>query len=226
MTRGSPDRWVRPLAPGERRLFIAVPLGEDARLAVARLMGGLGAPAEGGRSPDPAAPPAARLRWVRSANLHLTLRFLGATPAAALPALEGAIGRTASGIAPFQARLAGAGAFPSPARPRAVFLRVTDGAASLGALADGLAAELAAAGWSPGERPFEAHLTLARSDGVPGASQAVAALAAAAAWLEAAWTVDRVVLFESLLGGGPARYVALRSAFLGERTLRDPAAAL
>ena len=101
MTRGGPERWVRPLAPGERRLFIAVPLGEDARLAVARLMGGLGAPAEGGRSPDPAAPPAARLRWVRSANLHLTLRFLGATPAAALPALEGAIGRAASGIAPF-----------------------------------------------------------------------------------------------------------------------------
>ena len=133
-------------------------------------MGGLGAPAEGGRNPDPAAPPAARLRWVRSANLHLTLRFLGATPAAALPALEAAIGRTASGLAPFEARLAGAGAFPSPARPRAVFLRVTDGAASLGALADGLAAELAAGGWPPGERPFEAHLTLARSDGVPGAS--------------------------------------------------------
>jgi 2'-5' RNA ligase len=103
---------------------------------------------------------------------------------------------------------------------------VTDGAASLGGLADGLAAELAAAGWPPGERPFEAHLTLARSDGVPGASQAVAALAAAAASLDAAWSVDRIVLFESLLGGGPARYLALRSAFLGEPTLRDPAAAL
>ncbi len=226
MNRGGPERWVRPLAPGERRLFIAVPLGDQARLAVARLMGGLGAPAEGGRNPDPAAPPAARLRWVRSANLHLTLRFLGATPPAALPALEGAVARTASRLAPFEARLAGAGAFPSPARPRAVFLRVTDGAAPLGALAAALAAELAAAGWPPGERPFEAHLTLARSDGVAGASQAVAALSAAAVSLDAAWLVDRVVLFESLIGGGPARYVALHSAILGESTLRDPGAAL
>jgi 2'-5' RNA ligase len=221
MNRGGHERWVRLLAPGERRLFIAVPLGDGAREAVARLMTGLGAPADGGRSPDPAAPPAARLRWVRSANLHLTLRFLGATAAASIPALEAAVDRTARGWAPFEARLAGAGAFPSPARPRAVFLRVGEGAASLGALADRLAAELAAAGWPPAERPFAAHLTLARSDGVPGASEAVEALAAAASSLAAAWTVDRIVLFESLLGGGPARYVPLRIAFLDGGPLRD-----
>ena len=87
MTGGGAERWVRPLAPGERRLFIAVPLGDAAREAVARLMTDLGAPLHGGRNPDPAAPPSARLRWVRSANLHLTLRFLGATAAASISAL-------------------------------------------------------------------------------------------------------------------------------------------
>ena len=127
---------------------------------------------------------------------------------------------------PFEARLSGAGAFPSPARPRAVFLRVGDGARELGALADRLSAELAEGGWSPAERPFAAHLTLARSDGVPGASAAVDALSAAASTLDAAWSVDRIVLFESVLGGGPARYVALRTALLDASALRDPAAAL
>lgn len=226
MTRGGSDRWVRPLAPGERRLFIAVPLGDAAREAVARLMTGLGAPPNGGRDPDPAAPPSARLRWVRSANLHLTLRFLGATPAAAIPALEAAVDRTALGAAPFEARFSGAGAFPSPARPRAVFLGVGEGAAGLSALADRLAAELAEGGWPPGERPFAAHLTLARSDGVPGAPAAVEALVAAAASLDAAWTVDRIVLFESVLGGGPARYVPLRTAPLDGAALRDPGGAV
>jgi len=226
MMGGRADRWVQPLAPGERRLFIAVPLGDAARLAVAHLMASLGAPPDGGRDPDPAAPPSARLRWVRSANLHLTLRFLGATPAASIPALEAAVDRTARAAVPFEARLSGAGAFPSPARPRAVFLRVDAGAARLAALADRLTAELAAGGWPPGGRPFEAHLTLARSDGVPGAPAAVQALVEASATLDAAWIVDRIVLFESLLGGGPARYVPLRSAPLGGTALQDPGGAL
>ena len=226
MTAGRAERWVRPLAPGERRLFIAVPLGDAAREAVARLMTGLGAPPDGGRNPDPAASPSARLRWVRSANLHLTLRFLGATPAASIPALEAAVDRTAGDSAPFEARISGAGAFPSPTRPRAVFLRVGEGAALLADLADRLTAALAENGWPPGERPFAAHLTLARSDGVPGASLAVEALVEAAASLDAAWTVDRIVLFESLLGGGPARYVPLRSAPLDGDGLRDRGGAL
>lgn len=226
MNRPGPDRWVRPLGPGERRLFIAVPLGEGAREAVASLMAGLGAPADGGRNPDPTAPPAARLRWVRSANLHLTLRFLGATPASSIPGLEAALDRTAGGFSPFAARVSGAGAFPSPARPRAVFLRIGEGAVQLATLAERLAAELASAGWPPAERPFEAHLTLARSDGVPGGALAVEALAAAAGPLDAAWTVDRLVLFESLLGGGPARYLALHAALLDGRPLQDMGGAL
>ena len=226
MNREGPGRWVRPLAPGERRLFVAVPLGDAAREAVARLMAGLGAPPDGGRDPDPAAPPSARLRWVRSTNLHLTLRFLGATAAGAIPAVEAAVTRTAAEAVPFEARLEGAGAFPSPARPRAVFLSIGEGASRLTALAGGLAIALAEAGWPAAERPFAAHLTLARSDGVPGAPAAVAALRAAAAALDAAWTVDRIVLFESVLGGGPARYVPLTTAALGGAALRDSGTAL
>jgi 2'-5' RNA ligase len=107
-----------------------------------------------------------------------------------------------------------------------VFLRVGDGARELAALADRFSTELAEGGWPPAERPFAAHLTLARSDGVPGASAAVEALGAAAATLDASWTVDRIVLFESILGGGPARYVALRTALLDGSALRDAAAAL
>ncbi len=37
--------------------------------------------------------------------------------------------------------------------------------------------------------------------------------------LAAAWAADRVVLFESISGGGPARYVPLHTVPLGERPI-------
>ena len=57
-------------------------------------------------------------------------------------------------------------------------------------------------------------LTLARSDGVPAGSLVAGRLLTAAADLDLRWTADRVVLFESQTGGGPARYVRLLEAEL------------
>jgi hypothetical protein len=54
----------------------------------------------------------------------------------------------------------------------------------------------------------------------------VQALTEAAATLDTAWIVDRMVLFESLLGGGPARYVPLTTAALEGTALQDPGGAL
>ena len=227
MSRGGPERWVRPLAPGERRLFIAVPLGDHARLAVARLMGGLGAPTEGGRDPDPAAPPAARLRWVRSESLHLTLRFLGATPPAALPALEGR--RRPDRVPPRPVRGAPGG------RRRLSVAGASAGRLPPGDGRRGIPRGAARPTSPPSSPPLAGH-----RGSVP--SKPISRWRAPTAWrepprpwppcrqrprsLDAAWIVDRVVLFESLIGGGPARYVALHSALLGESTLRDPGAAL
>ena len=64
-------------------------------------------------------------------------------------------------------------------------------------------------GWPPETRPFRAHLTLARSDGVPAGAEIGARLGAAAADLRIPARIDRIGLFESLTGGGPARYEPL-----------------
>ena len=70
-------------------------------------------------------------------------------------------------------------------------------------------------GWPPETRPFRAHLTLARADGVPAGARIGARLEAVAASLDLTFQVDRIGLFESLTGGGPARYEALELAALG-----------
>lgn len=204
-------RPVRPVPRGssgsDLRVFLAVPLPAAVRMAVRALVEGV--------TSDPGIAAAGRLRWVVGDNLHLTLRFLGSTPPGRVAAVAAAAERAAAVRKPFVVRLAGAGGFPSSARPRVVWLRTVEGAKDLEELAVGLDGELDAAGWPPDTRPFRAHLTIGRADGVPGAGRAVEALAAAAESLDAAWLVDRVVVYRSELGRGPARYTPLASAPLG-----------
>jgi 2'-5' RNA ligase len=196
--------------PG-RRLFVAVPVADEVNAAVIRLVDTIRAPAGGSagriRGRD--------VRWVRLDGLHLTLRFLGPTVDERIPAVTEAVRRTAAAHGPFAMTIDGGGAFPDPHRPRTLWLGVTDGAGELAGLAATLDRELAAAGWPPSDRPFRAHLTLARTDGVAGAADVARRLHDAAAGLALRSAVDRIVLFESVTGGGPARYLPLEVAPLG-----------
>jgi 2'-5' RNA ligase len=195
--------------PGTSRLFIAVPVAEDVRTAVGELMTRVaGGPIEERSFGQP--------RWVRVEGLHLTLRFLGATPDSRQAELADAIAAAARGVAPFRAALSGGGAFPGHQRPRVLWIGITEGAAELESLSRRLDAELEPLGWPPEERPFRAHLTLARTDGVAGAGEAAGRLIEAARGLNLAWRADRLILYKSHLGRGPARYeVVAEAAFEG-----------
>ena len=92
------------------------------------------------------------------------------------------------------------------AGPRALWLGVTEGADGLASLAAAVDEALRERGWTLDDRPFRPHLTLARSDGVPAGSAIAASFAEAAAGLDLHFEVVRMGLFESLTGGGPARY--------------------
>ena len=203
--------WREIAAMPGRRLVVAVPVADEVNAAVIRLVDALRAPSGG---------PAARVRrrdvrWVRLDGLHLTLRFLGPTEEPGIPAVTEAVRRAAAAHESFAMTIDGGGAFPGPDRPRTLWLGVTDGAGELGGLAATLDRELVGAGWPPSERPFRAHLTLARTDGVAGAAEVARRLQDAAAGLALRSTVDRIVLFESITGGGPARYEPLEVAPLG-----------
>jgi 2'-5' RNA ligase len=146
--------------------------------------------------------------------LHLTLRFLGATPEDRLPSLRAAVDVAATAQRAFRVAIGGGGAFPSVARPRAIWLGVADADHGLAGLAAALDRALVEAGWDPSERPFTPHLTLARTDGVRSGPRTARRLAVEANGLEAWFEVDRVVLYESHTGRGPAQYEPLHEALL------------
>jgi 2'-5' RNA ligase len=155
------------------------------------------------------------VRWVRLDSLHITLRFIGPTPEAAIAGAVAATQAAADTVAPFQLAVGRAGAFPSAARPRALWLDVRTGEAPLAALARTVDHELVRAGWSFGDKPFRGHLTLARADGVAAGATVAARLKSEAADLDVRFDVHEIGLFESLTGGGPARYEPLTIARLG-----------
>ena len=133
------------------RAFIAIDLPPDVKAA----LGGVAAELGQGL-------PRGVVRWVRPEQMHLTLRFLGDTPAERLPALYAAMDAVAAGRAPFALRLTEPGCFPNARRPRVVWVGLGGDAAALAALVAALNAALSALGLPPEDKPFRAHLTLGR----------------------------------------------------------------
>jgi 2'-5' RNA ligase len=162
------------------------------------------------------AEPAVRdVRWVRLDGLHITLRFLGPTLDDQLAGVIEAVDVAAAQTPAFHGVIRGAGAFPSVARPRALWLGIDEGAAELAALALRLDEALAIHGWARTDRPFRAHLTLARADGVRTGPRVASRLTAAAATFRAEFAATGVALFETKSGEGPARYEHVHEASLG-----------
>jgi len=183
------------------RLFIAVPVSDEVRRAAARLIAELRLSG-------------ADYKWVEPENLHLTLRFLGATPLERIPGIE-AILRRAAQRPRFEISFGAVGAFDSWDDPRVVWLSADEGAAELAALAKLLGA-------SEEGRPFSAHLTIGRRRSRSGLERLRAA-ANRAGLQGLRQAVEKVVLFESRLTPQGPKYLVrsevMSGAHAGESTL-------
>ncbi len=178
------------------RCFIAVPIGESLREELATMVAAI--------RDDSAA---AELRWTDPATWHLTIAFLGATPSDDVDRVAAMMRRATGTMETFTVRTGGLGGFPSAAQTRVVWYGVDDHDGALRHLAELTHKFLGI------ERPrrFRAHLTLARSRqrfGGPNLSDWLPLVDAPATGVR----VDRLVLFRSHLGRGPARYESLASA--------------
>jgi RNA 2',3'-cyclic 3'-phosphodiesterase len=101
------------------------------------------------------------VRWVPVKNIHLTLVFLGDVVATQVGAITDMLRSQVAGQPLFELAVAGLGAFPSPRKPRVVWIGVS-APPDLSSLQHRLAQGTARLGYPPEERPFSPHLTLGR----------------------------------------------------------------
>ncbi|HUU29395.1 MAG TPA: RNA 2',3'-cyclic phosphodiesterase [archaeon] len=130
------------------RTFIAVEPPDSVRDEIGRLTGRLKDHLPG-------------LRWSKPKNIHLTLRFLGEIDPALLETLKKGVEGAVSPLAPFSLTVEDIGFFGSRIWPRIVWLGL-EGSDELAALAKAVENAAVETGFGKADKPFKAHLTLAR----------------------------------------------------------------
>jgi RNA 2',3'-cyclic 3'-phosphodiesterase len=129
------------------RLFIAIQLTDEIRKSLGQFLSEL-------RGIAP------RAKWVRTENLHVTLKFLGETANEKLPQIKSALAAVRSS-GPVTLDFRGLGFFPNERRPR-VFWVGMEASANFKPLAGSIDHEMNGLGFALENRPFTPHLTLAR----------------------------------------------------------------
>lgn len=99
------------------------------------------------------------VHWTPSENLHLTLRFIGDSDCLAFASLRDALAELQ--FPAFPLRPQGLGVFPTPMRPRIIWLGL-QADVRLSELQAGIETSLRKLGLPPENKPFLPHLTLGR----------------------------------------------------------------
>ncbi|HPB69393.1 MAG: RNA 2',3'-cyclic phosphodiesterase [Syntrophales bacterium] len=149
------------------------------------------------------------IRWVRPAEIHLTLKFFGNIPPPAVDRISEAVAARTVGVAPFDLTVRTVGVFPDLNRPRVVWLGMAGEVERLLVLQTSLERAFGVLGFPREERPFRAHLTLGRiktPKGLVGLARAVEIGERATAGL---FRADHLVLFRSELTPQGAVYARL-----------------
>jgi 2'-5' RNA ligase len=99
-------------------------------------------------------------RWVRSENLHVTLKFIGEVPETKLASIRGALAGVRS-EQPVVLDFQGLGFFPNEKHPRVLWAGI-EASPNLKTLAGDIDGATEKLGIPREQRPFSPHLTLAR----------------------------------------------------------------
>lgn len=177
------------------RAFIAVEMPRQIKMELDRLIAGL----------RPFGPD---IRWVRAANLHLTLRFLGDIPESSVGGLANDMTDKLATLRPFAVTLHGLGGFPNLHKPRVIWVGTNQGTDQLVQLATAVEKSCRDCGFGGADKPFSSHLTIGRVKFPKGMEKLVSHIQTLDYHLPE-FQVDEAAIFKSdLLPSGP-RYSRL-----------------
>lgn len=190
------------------RTFIACELPADVRAALGAIQ----------RSTQKQTPDSMRcVKWVNPDGIHLTLKFLGATPADSVDAIVQAMQEAANSARPLALQLSRPGAFPNAHRPRVLWVGIEGDVAPLQRLQAAIEATVAPLGFPSENRPFSPHLTLGRlrDDAAPDDRCDIAAAVTALRPEPVPFMVSSISLMRSDLLRDGAVYTRLAEIRLG-----------
>ncbi len=104
----------------------------------------------------------AEVKWVRPANMHITLKFLGSIDECDVPEICNMLKDAAVDVEPFDLEIGGLGAFPDIKKPKVVFVNIVDQSKALLTLYERVEERLADFGIKRESRRFTPHLTIGR----------------------------------------------------------------
>lgn len=161
-----------------KRLFIAIDLPDQVKAQIKPLCNGI-----------------VGAKWVSDQQLHLTLRFIGDADEKQQPLIE--TGLATKRATPFHLTLVGVGQFPSRGQPRVLWVGL-DATIALMALQQQVEAIIRKSGFSP-DKPFSAHITLARFRNPPPLGNVDAYLKRHVDFKSEAFGVNHFTLYSSQL---------------------------
>ncbi|HZM93832.1 MAG TPA: RNA 2',3'-cyclic phosphodiesterase [Vicinamibacterales bacterium] len=187
------------------RLFVAVEIGPDVQAAASRVIEDL-------KRRIAQSAPHARVTWVKTEALHLTVRFIGQASPDVCQTILAALERPLQ-VSAFELTIAGTGSFPPKRPPRVIWAGIASGLDQLRAVEREVRSRLeplvpADDARSGADRDYHPHLTLGRVK-VPAGVQPAVLLNGLEQAVFGRVRVGAVTLFESRLSPTGPAYVAL-----------------
>jgi 2'-5' RNA ligase len=101
------------------------------------------------------------IKWTNTANIHITLAFLGDTDESIIESIIEMLKEVCTGLTPFQLRMKGTGVFRNFSDPRIIWTGIeqSDRLLQLNKI---ILTGLRKLNIDPGDKPFNPHLTLGR----------------------------------------------------------------
>jgi RNA 2',3'-cyclic 3'-phosphodiesterase len=156
------------------------------------------------------------MRWVPATNFHLTIKFLGDIQENSVYPIAAVLEEKLRLFPRFSINAKGLGVFPDLRRPRILWVGLT--ASPLLNLAARVESALQPLGFLAEKRPFTPHLTIGRWRQFDRPPQALSE--AWARWRDFEFgdsTIDKVVLYQSVLRPAGATYQILKIVSLDKR---------
>jgi len=182
------------------RCFIAIELSQETRGVLDKIQEELKQTIHG-------------VKWVKPDNIHLTLKFIGNVEEETVDKIKEAMTQAASQTQPFKIKLSSAGAFPTPERPRVIWIGIEEGRKESTDIASSVEEKLIPLGIEKENRAFHPHLTLARVKFLKDKSSVKNAFTSLKI-PQIEMTAEKVTLFQSTLSREGAVYSVLHEADL------------